>query len=95
MTFRPLHDRVLLTRKEAAPETRGGLVLPETARKKSQLFDVVAVGTGRVADDGTVTPLKVEVGMTVMLSEWSGDEIVVDGQEYLFVREQDILAVAL
>ncbi|MEN0068631.1 MAG: co-chaperone GroES, partial [Myxococcota bacterium] len=95
MTLKPLHDRVLLTRKEPEVQTKTGLFLPETARKKSQLAEVVAVGTGRIGPDGNVTPLKVEPGMTVMLTEWAGDEIKIDGTSYLFVREQDILAVAL
>ncbi|MEM6928377.1 MAG: co-chaperone GroES [Myxococcota bacterium] len=93
MTLKPLHDRVVLTRKDPEVQTRSGLYLPETAQKRQNIAEVVAVGTGRVADDGTVTPLKLEPGMTVMLTEWAGDEVKVDGVDYLIVREQDVLAV--
>lgn len=93
MTLKPLHDRVVLTRKAPETQTRSGLFLPETSRKRSKLAEVVAVGTGHVADDGTVTPLKLEPGMTVMLSEWAGDEVKIDDVEYLIVRERDVLAV--
>ncbi len=95
MTIRPLHDRVLVKRKDPESQSKGGLFLPESAQKRSHLAEVVAVGTGRVGKDGTVTPLRVEVGTTVLLSEWSGDEVKVDGEDLLFVREKDILAVAL
>lgn len=95
MTIRPLHDRVLVKRKEAETQSSGGLFLPEAAQKKSHLAEVVAVGTGRIAKSGETLPLKVEVGMTVLLNEWTGDEVKVDGQSLLFVREQDILAVQL
>ncbi len=93
MTLKPLHDRVVLTRKDPETQTQTGLYLPETAQKRRNIAEVVAVGAGRVSDDGTVTPLKLEPGMTVLLSEWSGDEVKVDGVDYLIVREQDVLAV--
>jgi len=93
MTLQPLYDRVVLTRKEPETQTTTGLYLPETAQKRRNLAEVVAVGTGRLSDDGTVTPLKLEPGMTVLLSEWSGDEVKVDGVDYLIVRESDVLAV--
>jgi chaperonin GroES len=93
MTIRPLHDRVLLRRKEPEVKSKGGLFLPSAAQEKSQLAEVVAVGTGRLNDDGSVTPLKVEPGMTVLLGKWGGDEVEVGGQKQLLVREADILAV--
>jgi len=93
MTLKPLYDRVVLTRKDPETKTRTGLFLPETSQRRSKLAEVVAVGTGRLSDDGTVTPLRLEPGMTVMLTEWSGDEVAVDGVDYLIVREQDVLAV--
>lgn len=95
MTIRPLHDRVLVKRKEAEVQSQGGLFLPEAAQKKSHLAEVVAVGTGKVTKGGDTLPLKVEVGMTVLLNEWSGDEVKVDGETLLFVRESDILGVEL
>jgi chaperonin GroES len=94
MKVRPLHDRVLVKRKDPESKTKGGLFLPDAAQTKSQLAEVVAVGTGHVSDEGKVTPLKVEPGMTVLLSEWSGEPIKLDGIEHLMVRERDILAVA-
>lgn len=95
MTVRPLYDRVLVRRKEPETQTQSGLFLPEAAQKKSHLAEVVAVGQGRIGKDGTVVPLKVEVGMTVLLSEWGGDEVKLDGEPHLFIKEKDILAVAL
>jgi chaperonin GroES len=93
MTIRPLYDRVLLRRKEPEQKSSGGLFLPTAAQEKSQLAEVVAVGTGRLLDDGSVCPLKVEVGMTVLLGKWGGDEVEVDGEKRLLVRESDILGV--
>ena len=93
MTLKPLYDRVVLTRKDPETQTQTGLFLPETAQKRQNLAEVIAVGTGRLNDDGTVTPLKLEPGLTVLLSEWSGDEVKVDGVDYLIVRERDVLAV--
>lgn len=93
MGIRPLFDRVLVKRKDAVEASKGGLFLPESARKKSHLADVVAVGHGRLAKDGALLDLAVEVGQTVMLAEWGGDEVKLDGQEHLFVRESDILGV--
>lgn len=92
---RPLYDRVLVKRHNPETQTKSGLFLPESSHKKSSYAVVVEVGTGRVADDGTVTPLRVEPGMTVLLSEWSGDEVKIDGVDHLIVREKDILAVGL
>ena len=94
MAVRPLYDRVLLKRKDPESKTKGGLFLPETAKTKSSLATVVAVGTGHLGEHGKITPLKVEPGMTVLLSDWSGDEVKIDGEDHLIVREKDILAVA-
>ena len=93
MTVRPLHDRVLVKRKDPEERSRSGLFIPTAAQEKSHLAEVVAVGTGRVRDDGGVTALKVEQGMTVLLSKWAGDEVKVDGVDHLLVRESDILAI--
>lgn len=95
MTVRPLYDRVLVKRKAPEVQTRGGLFLPEASLQKSQLAEVVAVGSGHLGKGGQVTPLKVEPGMTVLLSEWSGDEVRIEGVDHLIVREKDILAVQL
>ena len=92
---RPLHDRVLVKRKDPETQTKSGLFLPEASQKKSSFATVVAVGAGRVNDDGSVIPLRVEPGMTVLLSDWSGDEVKIDGVDHLIVREKDILAVGM
>lgn len=95
MTVRPLYDRVLVKRQDPMTKTKSGLFLPEAAQTKSSFATVVAVGHGHLASDGTVTPLKVEPGMTIVLSEWSGDEVKIDGVDHLIVREKDILAVGI
>jgi chaperonin GroES len=94
-TVRPLYDRVLLRRKEAEETSRGGLFIPTEAREKSHLAEVIAVGQGRLSDSGSVHPLHVEPGMTVLLGKWAGDEVELDGEKLLLVRESDILAVAM
>lgn len=93
MTVRPLYDRVLLKRKDPEEKTRSGLFIPTTAQETSNLAEVVAVGHGRLNDNGNVTPLKVEPGMTVLLNKWAGDELEIEGVKHLVVRESDILAV--
>lgn len=91
--MRPLHDRVLLKRKGAEAITKGGLHIPTAAQEKSNLAEVIAIGTGRVSDTGAVVPLKVEPGMTVLIGKWAGDFVMVEDVEHLIVREVDILAV--
>ncbi|MEQ1503721.1 MAG: co-chaperone GroES [Myxococcota bacterium] len=93
MTVKPLYDRVLVKRHDPVSKTKTGLFLPESSLSKSSYAQVVAVGHGHLSKDGKVTPLKVEPGMTVLLSEWSGDEVKIDGVDHLIVREKDILAV--
>ncbi len=93
MILKPLSDRVVLKAVEAEEKTKGGIVLPDTAKDKPQEGEVIAVGPGRVLDDGkTLTP-EVKVGQRVIYSKYSGTEIKVDGEEYLIVRESDILAI--
>ena len=93
MNIRPMHDRVLLRRKDPTEVSTGGLFIPVAARETSHLATVVSVGTGKVLDSGTVVALKVEPGQTVLLGKWAGDEVKVDGEDHLIVRESDILAV--
>lgn len=93
MTLRPLYDRVVLKRKEAEATTVGGLFIPTNAQEKSNLAVVVSVGTGRVSDEGVLTPLQVEPGMTVLLGKWAGDLVQIEGVDHLIVRESDILSV--
>lgn len=91
--FRPLHDRVLVRRLESEQKTSGGLFIPETAKEKPQRGEVVAVGTGRIADKGDVVPLIVKPGDLVLFAKYGGDEVKLDGVDHLVLRESDILAI--
>ena len=93
MSFRPLHDRVVVKRVAEEEKTKGGIIIPDTAKEKPQQGKVIAVGTGRVTDKGDVLPLDVKAGDTVLFGKYSGSEIKVDGKEYLIVREDEILGV--
>ena len=94
MKIRPLQDRVLVKRLEDEVEkTRGGIIIPDTAKEKPQHGKVIAVGKGKVNDDGKVTPLDVKVGDTILFGKYSGSEIKLDGEEHLIMREDDILGV--
>jgi chaperonin GroES len=93
MTFRPLHDRVLVRRIEAEEKTSGGIIIPETAKEKPQEGEVVSVGTGAKAEDGKVTPLDVKAGDRILFGKWSGTEVKVDGQDLLIMKESDILGI--
>ncbi len=93
-TIRPLFDRVLVKRNDEPTQTKSGLFLPETSSKEKPVQGtILAVGNGRVADDGKVTPLVVKVGDTVVFGKYSGTEIKLDGEERLILREDDILGV--
>ena len=93
MTFRPLHDRVVVKRIDAEEKTKGGIIIPDTAKEKPIEGEVIAVGNGKVAEDGTVRKLDVKVGDRVLFGKYSGTEVKVDGEEHLIVREDDILGV--
>jgi chaperonin GroES len=93
MTFRPLHDRVLVRRVEAEEKTAGGIIIPDSAKEKPAEGEVVAVGNGTKAEDGKVTPLDVKVGDRVLFGKWSGTEVKVDGEDLLIMKESDILGV--
>ena len=88
----PLGDRVVVKREEAEETTSGGIVLPDTAKDKPQRGEVVAVGDGHVKDDGTKVPLTVKEGDKIIFSSYAGDEITIGDEEYLLMRESDILA---
>ncbi len=92
-TVRPLHDRVLIKRIEQQEEIRGGIVIPDTAKEKPQQGEVIAAGDGRILEDGTRRPLDVKVGDQVLFGKYSGTEIKLDGEEYLIMREDDILGI--
>ncbi len=89
----PLGDRVVVKREEAEETTAGGIVLPDTAKDKPQRGEVIAVGDGHVKKDGTKVPLTVKVGDKVIFSSYAGDDITIGDEEYLLLRESDILAV--
>ena len=91
--FRPLHDRVVVKRIDAEEKTKGGIIIPDSAKEKPSQGEVVAVGNGKVNDDGTVRKLDVKVGDRVLFGKYSGTEVKLDGEERLIVREDDILAV--
>lgn len=93
MSFRPLHDRVLIKRISAEQKSAGGLFIPESAKEKPQEAEVVAVGPGRQLDDGTLRAPAVKVGDKVLFGKYSGDELKLDGSEHIVLRDSDILAV--
>ena len=93
MRVRPLHDRVLIKRIEEQETIRGGLIIPDTAKEKPQEGEVVAVGTGKRLENGTVLPLEVKEGDRVLFGKYSGTEIKVDDNEYLILREDEILGI--
>ena len=90
---RPLHDRVIVERIEEGEQKVGGIIIPDTAKEKPQQGKVIAAGNGKVKDDGTVTPLDVKAGDTVLFGKYSGQEIKLDGDEFLIMREDEILGV--
>ncbi|MXY24175.1 MAG: co-chaperone GroES [Acidobacteria bacterium] len=90
---RPLHDRVIVERLEEGDQLVGGIIIPDTAKEKPQQGKVIAAGNGKVKEDGTVTPLDVKEGDTVLFGKYSGQEIKLEGEEYLIMREDEILGV--
>ncbi len=90
---RPLHDRLIVERIEDTEQMVGGIIIPDTAKEKPQQGKVLAVGKGKVRDDGTVTPLDVKAGDTVLFGKYSGQEIALEGTEYFIMREDEILGV--
>ncbi|MFL6858711.1 MAG: co-chaperone GroES [Allosphingosinicella sp.] len=93
MTFRPLHDRVLVRRIEAAEKTAGGIIIPDTAKEKPQEGEIVSVGSGTRSEDGNVTPLDVKAGDKILFGKWSGSEVKLDGEDLIIMKEADILGV--
>ena len=93
MKFRPLHDRVVVRRIEEDERTRGGIIIPDTAKEKPQQGEIVAVGPGAPDEKGNVQPLDVKPGDRVLFGKWSGTEVKIDGEELLIMKESDILGV--
>jgi chaperonin GroES len=91
--LRPLHDRILVERVEEEEKTQGGIIIPDSAKEKPAEGKVVAVGEGKVAENGTKTPLELKVGDRILFGKYSGTEVKIEGQEYLIMREDDVLGV--
>ena len=92
-SIRPLHDRVLIQRIDEEEQVRGGIIIPDTAKEKPQQGEVIAVGDGKINEDGTRRPLDVKPGDRVLFGKYSGSEVKIDDQEYLIMREDEILGV--
>ena len=93
MKIRPLQDRVIVQRIEEEEKTKGGLIIPDTAKEKPQEGKIVAVGKGKLNDDGKITPLDVKVNDRVLFGKYAGTEINIDGEEHLIMREEDMLGI--
>ena len=93
MNIRPLHDRVLVKRSEEERVSKGGIVIPDTAAEKPIQGEVIAAGNGKILEDGTVRPLDVKAGDKVLFGKYAGTEIKVEGEDYLVLREDDIVAI--
>jgi chaperonin GroES len=93
MKVRPLHDRIIVERLEEQEVKRGGIIIPDTAKEKPQEGKVIAVGTGKVGDDGKKIPLDVKAGNKILFGKYSGSEVKIDDKEYLIMREEDVLAI--
>ena len=93
MKVRPLHDRIIVQRIDEGEQKVGGIIIPDTAKEKPQQGKVIAAGTGKVKDDGKRTPLDVKEGDTILFGKYSGQDIKIDGEEYLIMREDEVLAV--
>ena len=92
-SIRPLHDRVLIQRIEEEQQARGGIIIPDTAKEKPQQGKVIATGDGKINEDGTCRPLDVKPGDQVLFGKYSGSEVKIDDQEYLIMREDEILGI--
>jgi len=93
MNFRPLHDRILIKRIEEKETAKGGIIIPDTAKEKPQEGEVIAVGNGKMSEDGKVVPLDVKAGDRILFGKYSGSEIKMDDEEYLILKEEEVLGV--
>ncbi len=93
MKFRPLYDRILVERVELEETTKGGIILPDTAKEKPQQGKVIAVGQGKRTEDGKIIPLEVKAGTMILFGKYSGSEVKIEGTEYLIMREDDVLGI--
>jgi chaperonin GroES len=93
MKIRPLHDRILIKRMEEQEQKKGGIIIPDTAKEKPQEGKVIAVGNGKILENGTKVPLDVKAGDKILFGKYSGTDIKIDGKEYLILREDEVLAI--
>ena len=93
MSFRPLHDRILVRRVESDEKTKGGIIIPDTAKEKPQEGEVIAVGPGTRSDAGQIQPLDVKVGDHILFGKWSGTEIKIAGEDLLIMKESDVMGI--
>ncbi|AGG72015.1 co-chaperone GroES (plasmid) [Sinorhizobium meliloti WSM1022] len=93
MAFRPLHDRILVRRVESEEKTKGGIIIPDTAKEKPQEGEVLAVGPGARGEQGQIQPLDVKVGDRILFGKWSGTEIKIDGEDLLIMKESDVMGI--
>jgi chaperonin GroES len=93
MRFRPLHDRVVIRRLEGEEKTKGGIIIPDTAKEKPQEGEIIAVGPGARDETGKLVPLDVKAGDKVLFGKWSGSEVKIDGEELLIMKESDVMGV--
>jgi chaperonin GroES len=93
MALRPLHDRILVRPAEAEEVTKGGIIIPDTAKEKPQQGEIIAVGKGKIADDGKLVAMELKIGDTVLYGKYSGTEVTVDSESLLMMRESDVFAV--
>src|SRR5690349_2137491 len=93
MKFRPLHDRVVVRRLDSEEKTAGGIIIPDTAKEKPQEGEIVAVGPGGRDESGKLVPLDVKAGDRILFGKWSGTEVKIDGQDYLIMKESDVMGV--
>jgi chaperonin GroES len=93
MKFRPLHDRVVVRRLESDEKTKGGIIIPDTAKEKPQEGEIIAVGAGARDESGKIVPLDVKKGDKVLFGKWSGTEVKIDGQDLLIMKESDIMGI--
>jgi chaperonin GroES len=93
MKFRPLYDRILVERVESEEKTKGGIIVPDTAKEKPQQGKVIAVGHGKRLEDGKLIPLEVKAGDTILFGKYAGSEIKIEGNEYLIMKEDDVLGL--
>ena len=93
MAFRPLHDRILVRRVESEEKTKGGIIIPDTAKEKPQEGEVIAAGPGARSEQGQIQPLDVKVGDRILFGKWSGTEIKIDGEDLLIMKESDVMGI--